>query len=679
MGHFLKNAPIPGRERLGLAALSLALGAFGAVYFRSMYLPILGLKALGGKLLVCGAATLLLGIPVHLSLEWLLSKFGKCPLPRLLLGAFTLVNHVCLFSGHEAVCPTLATKLLLTALALLGSYMLCWGIEHPAMEKYRGKGSCTAILFVSLYASLASFGQRYFLGGNSRIHFSMEGLVVCLSGVLWFFPVILLGLYLLEAASTRLENAPPPKGSRRTNGLILLGCLAAVQAVLLLIFWPGFFPDDAYNQLRMALGTAPLNDWHPVLVSLLQRLIMALTGNAAMIVAVQMALWCWLLWAYLMLGYDRGIPVWLLCLLGSVFLCLPNQALSWASAMKDYPYTLALLWGTYLILQLLLDSPWSRRLSFWLCMALDLFLIAGLRHNGMLPFIGIGLLCGYLTLRRFRQVKWRALSAFLAALLAVAVYKGPVYQRLDVIPNIQSPYTSMLCAVGSYINKGLPLSEESTAIMERVMPLEDWAEYYSRYEGHDVYYWGRPEGSVPYDTASIHAGDAFRVYLEALSKAPDVILKDRLDGMDILWDVAMPEDSFNANAFHYVFTYGTPLSCIPMEHMQTQDGQRYYKQTPAAQFYFSTTSLNTRSAADMLLWRAGPYLIALLALLIFWHRNRMNCMYMAAIPLLFNGAASVLILYHQSFRYIYFVQVITLALIYSSVLLRPQLSTPKSK
>ncbi len=63
-----------------------------------------------------------------------------------------------------------------------------------------------------------------------------------------------------------------------------------------------------------------------------------------------------------------------------------------------------------------------------------------------------------------------------------------------------SPYTTMLCAVGSCINKELPLSDETVKIMERVLPIDDWAEYYSRYHGHDIYCWGRPDGSVPYDT-----------------------------------------------------------------------------------------------------------------------------------------------------------------------------------
>lgn len=61
---------------------------------------------------------------------------------------------------------------------------------------------------------------------------------------------------------------------------------------------------------------------------------------------------------------------------------MPNQVLSWTNVLKDFPFTLALLWGTYLLLQLALDTPRSRKWPFYACLALDIFLVSLLRHNG---------------------------------------------------------------------------------------------------------------------------------------------------------------------------------------------------------------------------------------------------------------------------------------------------------
>lgn len=73
----------------------------------------------------------------------------------------------------------------------------------------------------------------------------------------------------------------------------------------------------------------------------------------------------------------------------------------------------------------------------------------------------------------------------------------------------------------------------------------------------------------------------------------------------------------------------------------------------------------------MLLWRTGAYLIAFLALLLFWNKNRMGRLWWAAVPMLGNIAASALVLYHQSFRYVYFVQVSVLALLYITAAVKP--------
>ncbi len=659
---------------LRLWAVALILGGFFCLYYRKFYLPALQLQNPVLKLVFCSGAALIPAFFLQWALEWLTTHLGQ-PAPwQLITGTLYPMVFVILFDSHWLIVPALSTKLVLALLTAVNVYILWWGISLPRMAKYRSRSARTMIGIVSLYASLASFGQRFFLAGNTRMHLSADGVLYCFLGILWFLPVVLLGLYLLETMTASAEKRQPPLGSRRKAKRILFGCLALTQAVILWILWPGSFPRDAYTQLRNALGITQLNDWHPVLYALIMRLILNFTGDAAMIIVVQMVCVVWLLTAYLMMGYDRGIPLKLLCVLGSVFLLLPNQALSWSNAVKDYPFTLALVWGTYLLLQLACKHPWTKKWTFYLCLCMDLFLIAGLRHNGVLPFGVLGVLCIWLTIRTFSQVRFRAAGAFLVSLVALVVFKGPIYTALDVIPNIQSTYTSMLCAVGSYINKGLPLSEESQEIMETVIPMEDWADYYSRYDGHDVYYWGRPEGSVEYDTSQIDAKKAFRVYLEALFRAPDVVIKDRLDGMDILWDVVQPKDGYNANAFHYTFTYDVPLDCIPMENLAAEDGQHYYKQTALAQMYYGTTDTEDNSVFDILIWRTGAYLILLMILFLFWWKNHLSSLWMATLPLLSNGFASVLIVYHQSFRYVYFAQLMTVALVFATVVLKQELT-----
>lgn len=323
-----------------------------------------------------------------------------------------------------------------------------------------------------------------------------------------------------------------------------------------------------------------------------------------------------------------------------------------------------------MLFHLLSGTNWSHKASFYVCLCVDIFLVFTLRHNGIIPAAFMILACVILTIRYFKRIRYYAVVAVVASLVSLVIYKGPVMAALDVQPNNVSPYTTMLCAVGSCINKNLPLSDESASIMQEVLPLEDWANYYSRYLGHDLYIWGRPEGSVAYDTSSITAKKAFRVYFEALIKYPDVIIKDRLDGMDIMWDITQPQDGFNARTFFFINARPPQEMDLPIDvtdWTRLEDGT-YYKYTPLAVKYYLASQVPAGSLQDFLIWRTGPYLVMFLVLLLFWAKHNMVEYLLVAAPLVGNIFVSMLLVYHQSFRYVWFVQILVLMLVFFTII-----------
>ena len=173
--------------------------------------------------------------------------------------------------------------------------------------------------------------------------------------------------------------------------------------------------------------------------------------------------------------------------------------------------------------------------------------------------------------------------------------------------------------------------------------------------------------------------EILRVYGEALCKYPDVILKDRIDGCDILWDVAQPEDSFNAKSFCLVYDRDWMAQFVDMaDYCDADDGVlRDYRQSFFTKAYLRLTGTPRNSVLDILLWRTGAYLIAFWVLLLFWRKNGMRRFCIAAVPFLGNLIISVLYVYHQSFRYVYFVQVCVLTLLFAAVVCKPRPPQPE--
>lgn len=148
------------------------------------------------------------------------------------------------------------------------------------------------------------------------MHFSLPGLFYVLSGILWFIPVIRLLLFALEWLSARPRTLPKP-GSRKKALCVLLIALLLCQVFVLWVEWPGGFPLDAVYQYRQAMGELPLSDDHPVLDTLLMRAVLTVFPHPAALTAVQLLLFSLVLCAFLMMGYDRGMPLLLLVFLGA--------------------------------------------------------------------------------------------------------------------------------------------------------------------------------------------------------------------------------------------------------------------------------------------------------------------------------------------------------------------------
>ena len=114
--------------------------------------------------------------------------------------------------------------------------------------------------------------------------------------------------------------------------------------------------------------------------------------------------------------------------------------------------------------------------------------------------------------------------------------------------------------------------------LQRAMTLEEWRAYYSRFEGHDRYLYALPNGM---NLTQFTAGEAFSIYLEALARYPDIVIKDRLDGMNLLWDVTQPDESYNTDYSDHAFIESDIGLLVP----GAEEGEAYRNPSLIARAY----------------------------------------------------------------------------------------------
>lgn len=567
-----------------------------------------------------------------------------------------------LFLASPWIRPVPSTGVFLAALSAAALWAC---MRLPVRIWLRGR-ALAGLLAVALYASFASFGYRLFLSGE-RMQLSAGRAAMLLLGAAWFVPVLLTLLGLVERACVRMAARAEPSGrALRRAFACLWGVALACQAVVVASFWPGGFPLDAVLQLYQALGLTPLNDWHPVMHTLLHRFFLLFFDHPGYLVAVQGFFFSLIVARAALTACRFGARLPAAALGVAVFCLLPNQALSNIGLLKDFPFTYTLVWGTLLMAELAQSPDRLRRPGFVLQAAPCLLLMGGLRHNGVLPMlfmaaalIGVGV--------RHRRLAGRALACALVPVVLLAGFKGPVYRLLKVEPNEASIYTTMFCGVAACLHQEKELSDDAMANLQRAMTLEDWRAYYSRFEGHDRYLYALPNGM---NLTQFTAGEAFSIYLEALARYPDTVIKDRLDGMNLLWDVTQPDESYNTDYSDHAFIESDVGLVVP----GAEEGEAYRNPSLiarayrwAAAFSFPGEAL-TGQLHNMLLWRSGAWLILLCVMMLYWLRRRLGSLWLCAAPLMGNLLAMVLVLYHQSFRYVYFVQPLTLCLLLLTVL-----------
>ena len=581
---------------------------------------------------------------------------------RMAAGLGYLLLAAVLFWASPYIRPEPSTGIFLAAL----SAVVPWACMRLGTEGWLRGRALAGLLVAALYASFASFGYRLFLSGE-RMVFSLGRVGMLLLGTAWFVPVLLVLLGLLERACVRMSGRAEPSGRalRRAFGCLWAVALAC-QAVIVVSFWPGGFPLDAILQLYQALGLEPLNDWHPVLHTLLHRFFLLFFDHPGYLVAVQGFFFSLVVARAALTACRFGARVRTVALGVAVFCLLPNQALSNIGLLKDFPFTYALVWGTLLLAELAQSPERLRRPGFVIQLGLCMFLVGGLRHNGILPmlFMAAALI---VVGARHRRMAGRALACALVPVLLLAGFRGPVYRMFKDQPNTASIYTTMFCGVAACLHQGEALSDGAMENLQRAMTLEDWRAHYSRFEGHDQYLYALPNGM---NLTQFTAGEAFAIYLEALTRYPDIVIKDRLDGMNLLWDVTQPDESYNTDYSDHAFIESDIGLLVP----GAEEGEAYRNPSLiarayrwAAAFHFPGEAL-TGQLHNMLLWRSGAWLILLCAMMLYWIKRRLAGLWLCAAPLLGNLLAMVLVLYHQSFRYVYFVQPLTLCLLLLTVL-----------
>lgn len=337
--------------------------------------------------------------------------------------------------------------------------------------------------------------------------------------------------------------------------------------VLLMIFWipylmsyrPGGIYSDTVDSIHMALYKDSLSNYHPILYTLIWRLMFRVTGAFSgkgeygglnLFTEIQTILMALALAYFVYRCYRWGLhkAFVFLCLL--VFAVFPLYPFYGISLWKDTFFSLAVF-----IFSVFLYHVFSKeredlspaQLALYSLLSL---LIVFLRNNGIYvaAFYGvtITLLC-LLPLRK-KKIAIKVGTASLVILVFSAIIQGPVYDRLGYNLNKSTESFGIPLQQTAYIlSTDGKVSEEDLEVIGNILPPERWRELYNPIVADTIKF--DPDFNRSY--METHAKDFMKTYFHLAAQNPVKAVKAYMLATMGFWDVFESSSTAYICNFHF--------------------------------------------------------------------------------------------------------------------------------
>lgn len=563
-------------------------------------------------------------------------------------------------------------------LTFLSTYAL-FSYSEEFIEKYTKKKNWIFILLIAMLMAFIIAGQPLFLN-SVRIYITLKKLLVYFLLVLWCIPVELYLLSLLEQTSLKIKEKRESKKNvkKRVEEIekqkkkvfwMTFLILTTVWTIVFIGMFPGTITSDSIDQYLQALGQWNLNNAHPVLMTLMIRATTIISKNPAFFIYLQILFFAFLISFILTFLYKKGLSKKAIYIFSFLFAILPSSYLLIVSLWKDVIYTIALLWMTYLLFRLCLNEKefFQKKINS-IAFVVATMLVAFFRHNGIGPFLFVLIYFIYLTFKKRKK------SYVILTLSLVICYVG-FSQMISVLcppkpsKTEYSNLTNLVTRSSGQILQTSTLPEYTEKIVTNYASLDLLK---SEYNPYNVDSYGFNDKISAHQSTlenpTITTGEAIHAYLLNFIYYPMDTIKERLDGTDILWNMKQPYNSFNHR-------YGTGIwlpanlseedLTILQENLSKNIGDEE-AYIPKNKIYDLSTSfaykLGNFFIFDNIISRGGIYLICLLILTLFLFKNNRK-LFPMYLPILGNTATWIVLLAFQAYRYIWYIQVITIFMI----------------
>ena len=523
----------------------------------------------------------------------------------------------------------------------------------------RSKRMAAALWFIAVCYAFGLFGRSIFMQ-QARFEYNIQRIVSFCILVPALYPTTP-GILAVMEKLTRKEYIHNPVKKNRNTGIICGLLILAVDLLLTSGYYPCTMTWDSVIHWRNATGIVPLTDYHPIAFTLLLKGLIALVNAKTpyIYVVFQVAVLSVVIGNLAAFLSRRGLSQKVLIFGTVIFAFCPSTYMLCLYLSKNPLSAILSLELAVCFAEIIVEPEYYSKKWFWyiktVLTAAAVFLV---RQNNMVIIVPLVLMCVWLMVRH-RETGRRFLIVLGGAACIIGLMEGVVIRNIEYTHADKSHETirPLLASVGSALQQDLPLPEEVTKTAERVLPLSEWKSRYSQFNSDELT-WTIPKPNY----SAVRLSEGFSVFFRMLARYPDVVIKDRMDGMNLIWDIRDGMDT----------VYRCPEGVLAGADFKDEvflpeglPGKVNMAVKSIAESLFRISS--DEGILDVFVWKNGIYVYLLLVTAVFLAKHKKKYLLWVAAPGISILLTYVLVLAWQMYFYIWFFPLAVLLLIILSI------------
>lgn len=526
---------------------------------------------------------------------------------------------------------------------------------------------CKILIFlISIWISFSLIGSNLFLENINR--FLLSKIIYLLVLSISIIPIVIFVLYLLEYIKNKIFNNKEtlPKISKTKENIILLSISLLFTIIVYFFFAPGLISPDTYVQWLEAIGHQELGDGGSALLGIIYRPFAMLFTKPEVYLSFQAFIFTFII-GKIILYFKNKINHKILIIFWILFILFPANFVYSFTLWKDIPYTLILIINTYFLIRYFRKDMNN---TLWILFGFTNSLMYFFRHNGKI--VALCLIVYFIILLILKRKKEYLYFLIISILSIVFVSKilFPLFKVDTRINHGDSPITTMVAHVYSKVLKdGHKVDQRIEKIMSKYADKNHYIELYDKY---NIDWLSFNEDRInKYIKNRFTVKETLDVYFYLLGKYPKYVIEERFFGTDLLWNMSMSKESFN-----YVFVEGAELL------ISSQSEYEIYKKIDSrvtnkftflipryniGDKYFGLLNILKKkySVLDNIFFRIGLYINLFLISCLFIYKNNKKYFIVTSI-LMINTFTWLILMLHQSYRYLWYIPVLLFFIIISS-------------